>query len=102
MGMWCSLRVTSQEMKDRPTATRANKPIPVGTGAWPSEVGVQRVVWNNGNGLSRAPFLASASGSGLCRVDYLSGRWHDGRIPYYGVQGIRQETDVGDDEEESE
>ncbi len=43
------------------------------TGAWPREVGVQRVVWKAGNGLGWAGMLASATGSGLCRVDYLEG-----------------------------
>ena len=57
-------------MQDRPSATKANKPLPVGTGAWSPEVGVHRVVWNMGNGLANAPLLASGTGSGLCRVPH--------------------------------
>ncbi|GBE81838.1 hypothetical protein SCP_0402120 [Sparassis crispa] len=94
-------RFLPTEMQDRPTATRLNKVVPVGTGAWPPEVGIHRVAWNSGNGLGRAPLLASATGSGLCRVDWLLGRWIKNRIPYYGIQGIRQETDIADEDEES-
>lgn len=50
-----------------------------------------------GNGLESAPLLASATGSGLCRVDWLLGRWMKDRIPYYGVEGIRQEVDGSDE-----
>ena len=90
-------------MKDRATATRNKIAIPVGTGAWPREVGVQRVAWNDGNGLGRASLLASATGAGLCRIDWLEGRWMKGRIPYGDVQGIRQEGgDALDDEDESD
>ncbi|OCH93813.1 hypothetical protein OBBRIDRAFT_817558 [Obba rivulosa] len=96
-------RFLPQELQDRPTATRANKVMPVGTGAWPPEIGVQRVVWNDGNGIGRTPLLASATGSGLCRVDWLLGRWMRDRVPYYGVQGIRGEIgDVAMDEDDSE
>ncbi|KAJ3934834.1 MAG: hypothetical protein NXY57DRAFT_1053525 [Lentinula lateritia] len=67
-----------------------------GTGVWPREVGVQRVVWNSGNGLAAAGMLASATGSGLCRVDVLSGRWLKERsvkMPYGGIENIRLEAD---------
>ncbi|PCH37809.1 hypothetical protein WOLCODRAFT_95877 [Wolfiporia cocos MD-104 SS10] len=89
-------RFLPKESIDRPTASRSNKIIPVGTGAWPREVGVQRVVWNQGNGLACAPWLASATGSGLCRVDWLLGRWIRDRVPYYGIEGIRGEIDEED------
>ncbi|TCD70271.1 hypothetical protein EIP91_004172 [Steccherinum ochraceum] len=90
-----------QEVKDRPSATKANQAMPIGTGAWSPEVGVQRVVWNDGNGLAAAPLLASATGSGLCRVDWLMGRWYKDRIPYSNVETIRQEVEgeVGMDED---
>ena len=39
------------------------------------EVGVHRVVWNNGNGLASSSLLAAGTASGLCRVDVLWGRW---------------------------
>ena len=53
-------------------------------------------MWNNGNGLAGAPLLASATGSGLCRVDWLLGKWLNDRIPYNGVEGIRQDVEVKD------
>ncbi|PIL24356.1 hypothetical protein GSI_14109 [Ganoderma sinense ZZ0214-1] len=81
-----------KETHNRPAATRQNKTIPVGTGAWPPEVGIHRVVWNDGNGLARAPLLASATGSGLCRVDWLLGKWGREPLPYNGVEGMRAET----------
>ncbi|KAI0797510.1 hypothetical protein C8Q75DRAFT_738495 [Abortiporus biennis] len=84
------------EVQDRPSATRANRVLPAGTGAWSPEVGVQRVVWNEGNGLSNAPFLASSTGSGLCRIDFLEGRWMKDRIPYGGIEGIREEGNAED------
>ncbi|KAH9950220.1 hypothetical protein B0H21DRAFT_561975 [Amylocystis lapponica] len=90
-----------KEMRDRPTASRNKIALPVGTGAWPREVGVQRVVWNAANGLGRAGLLASGTGAGLCRVDWLGGHWMKGRIPYGGVEGIRKEG-VGMDEDESD
>ncbi|KJA17904.1 hypothetical protein HYPSUDRAFT_145776 [Hypholoma sublateritium FD-334 SS-4] len=89
-----------QETYDRTTATRivkgkvkkrADIVIPTGTGAWPREVGVHRVVWNNGNGLGAAALMAAGTASGLCRVDVLWGRWLKDKIPYGGVAGVRME-----------
>jgi len=104
-----------QEIVDRPSATRAAKAteknnadkevstsiIPA-TGAWPQQVGIHRVVWNNGNGLGSSTLLASATASGLCRVDCLFGRWHRERISYGGIEAIRMEdkTIVEDDDED--
>ncbi|THH29848.1 hypothetical protein EUX98_g4355 [Antrodiella citrinella] len=93
-------RFLPQETKDRPSATKAKQPIPIGTGAWSPGVGVQRVVWNSGNGLAGAPLLASATGSGLCRIDWLLGRWYKGRVPYVTVEAIRQEVEGEDGMEE--
>jgi transcription factor C subunit 6 len=66
---------------------------------------VHRVIWNSGNGLAAAGLLASATGSGLCRVDELWGRWMKGKVPYGGVEHIRMELeddesamDVGSDD----
>ena len=73
----------------------------MGTGAWPPEVGIHRVVWNDGNGLARTPLLASATGSGLCRVDWLLGKWGRDPLPYNGVEGMRAETG-GDFDEDDE
>ncbi|OBZ65716.1 Transcription factor tau subunit sfc6 [Grifola frondosa] len=96
-------RFLPKETQNRPAAIRANKVMPVGTGVWPQEVGVHRVVWNVGNGLGRAPLLASATGSGLCRVDWLLGRWNKDHIPYNGVEGIRGEgADTSDEDDESD
>ncbi|KAI0373079.1 hypothetical protein BV20DRAFT_990682 [Pilatotrama ljubarskyi] len=80
-----------KETQNRPAASRQNKAVPVGTGAWPAEVGVHRVVWNDGNGLARTPLLASATGSGLCRVDWLMGKWVKDQLPYTGIEGMRGE-----------
>lgn len=96
-------RFLPQETQERPAATRAAKSKgqqsehykahPVGTGAWPREVGVHRVTWNSGNGLAAAGLLASVTGSGLCRVDELWGRWIKGKVPYGGVEHIRMELE---------
>ena len=90
-------RFLPEEIPDRSSAavrTRKGGPAPpAGTGAWPTEVGVVRVAWNSAGGLARAPLLASATAAGLCRVDYLDGRWMRDKMPYGGVQGIRKEGD---------
>ncbi|KZT23993.1 hypothetical protein NEOLEDRAFT_1170475 [Neolentinus lepideus HHB14362 ss-1] len=97
-----------QETQDRPSATRAKKQgqtvevMPVGTGAWPAEVGVHRTVWNSGNGLANAPLLASATGSGLCRVDWLVGRWMKDKVPYGGTEAMAETVEVDGDEEDEE
>ncbi|KAG2150679.1 uncharacterized protein EDB93DRAFT_1083923 [Suillus bovinus] len=69
------------------------------TGVWPPEVGVHRVTWNAGNGLGGAPLLASTTGSGLCRVDWLLGRWIRNKVPYVNVPNIRKEVDDMMDED---
>ncbi|KAF7291665.1 Pre-mRNA splicing factor [Mycena chlorophos] len=74
-------------------ASRANEfATPSGSSSWPREVGVQRVVWNCGAGLGGAGLLASSTGSGLCRVDWVWGRWAADRVPYGGVECIRGEA----------
>ncbi|KAG6369764.1 hypothetical protein JVT61DRAFT_13581 [Boletus reticuloceps] len=72
------------------------------TGVWPSEIGVHRVAWNNGNGLGGAPLLASATASGLCRVDWLLGRWIKDRTPYVSVPKMRKEVEGASDESDEE
>ena|SRR6266851_7782466 len=67
-----------------------------GGGAWHTSVGVQRVVWHSGAGLAAAGLLASATGSGLCRVDFLEGRWFRDRVPYDRVEAMRLEEDAMD------
>jgi transcription factor C subunit 6 len=49
---------------------------------------------SNGFDDKGAPLLASATGSGLCRIDWLIGSWNKNRIPYGGIEGIRMEADV--------
>ncbi|RPD66548.1 hypothetical protein L226DRAFT_454990 [Lentinus tigrinus ALCF2SS1-7] len=93
-------RFLPKETQNRPAATRQKKTMPVGTGAWPPEVGVHRVAWNDGNGLANTPLLASATGSGLCRVDWLLGRWGKDPPPYNGVEGMRGEMAGSFDEDE--
>lgn len=97
-------RFLPTETQDRPSASRTQA-APVkfpGNGAWPSEVAVTRVVWHDGAGLAGASWLASASASGLCRVDWLEGRWIRDRVPYGGLEVIRGEKEdegVEDDDE---
>lgn len=67
----------------------------VGTGAWPREVGVHRVVWNSCNGLASSALLASATAAGLCRVDELWGRWIKDKVPYTSIEHIRREDEGG-------
>jgi hypothetical protein len=80
------------------------------TGAWSTEVGVHIATWNVGNGMAHAGLLASGSQSGLCRIDFLEGKWSGrtvARIPYGSIENIRGEgmniDDEGlEEEEESE
>jgi transcription factor C subunit 6 len=76
----------------------------VGTGAWSSQIGVHRVVWNDKNGLESAGVLASGTSAGIVRIDNLEGRWFCDRVPYGSVDAIRGEGSKGsgDDEEEEE
>lgn len=71
------------------------------SGAWSPEVGVTRVAWNQGNGLANACWLASATASGLCRVDWLVGKWlQEDKIPYSGIEGIRGEVEVEEEDDD--
>lgn len=55
---------------------------------------MQRVVWNNGNGLGNCQLLVSGSASGLCRIDWLGGRWFKGRtLGPGGIETLRGEVD---------
>jgi transcription factor C subunit 6 len=98
-------------MQDRSGASQASgkkvnsKPVSSGgTGVWPWQVGVHRVAWNSGNGLASAGLLASATASGLCRIDVLWGRWIKNKVPYGGIEHIRGEDgaamDVDSDDSE--
>jgi hypothetical protein len=40
---------------------------------WSPSIGITRIAWNSENGIGRAGILASGSGSGLCRLDFLRG-----------------------------
>ncbi|KAF7346119.1 Pre-mRNA splicing factor [Mycena sanguinolenta] len=90
------------EAQDRPTQTKAIRAekakgkdntyvAPTSTGTWPEQVGVQRVVWNCGNGLAASSLLASSTASGLCRVDVVWGRWLNDKVPYGSIQALRME-----------
>lgn len=61
-------------------------------GIWPIEVGVHRVAWNSGGGMSRAPLLASGMACGLVRIDWLVGRFWRDRIPRVSIELMRGET----------
>ncbi|KAF8327233.1 uncharacterized protein EI90DRAFT_3018294 [Cantharellus anzutake] len=60
-----------------------------GSGAWPAEVGVHRVAWHSGGGLHSAPLLASATASGLCRIEWMKGRGQEGINLYSMIQHLR-------------
>ncbi|KAJ7069958.1 hypothetical protein C8F01DRAFT_1246117 [Mycena amicta] len=101
------------EASDRPTQAKAarsekakNKDkkftTPTGSSSWPREVGVQRVVWNCGGGLGGSGLLASSTGSGLCRVDFVWGRWLMDRVPYVSVGSIRMEDGAEEPGEDAE
>ncbi|KAH7924733.1 hypothetical protein BV22DRAFT_1195685 [Leucogyrophana mollusca] len=97
-------RFLPQETQEKSTNTKGKKKdddnsASNSTGVWPPEVGVHRVVWNSANGLGSAPLLASATGSGLCRVDWLLGRFIRDKVPYVDVPSMRKEVDgVADDD----
>ena len=64
---------------------------------------MHRVVWNGGNGLANASWLASATASGLCRVDWLTGKWLNDRVIYEDIERIRGEREgAGPAEEEDD
>ncbi|KAG1905767.1 uncharacterized protein F5891DRAFT_625533 [Suillus fuscotomentosus] len=94
-----------QETQERSTklkgkqAKKDESETSTSTGVWPPEVGVHRVTWNMGNGLGGAPLLASTTGSGLCRVDWLLGRWMRNKVPYVNVPNMRKEVDDVMDED---
>src|SRR5438552_2753391 len=91
-----------QQTQDKPTSTAAKSRVKTtesektSTGAWPPQVGIHHVVWNNGNGLGAAGIMASATGSGICRVDFLQGRWLKGKIPYGNIAKVRGELHADD------
>lgn len=59
---------------------------------------MQRVAWNNGNGLGNCQLLVSGTASGLCRVDWVTGRWFKGReLGPGGIEGLRGETGIDGD-----
>ena len=85
-----------QETTDRLAAKKIRSknpetiPTPTNAGAWAPEVGVQRVAWNNGNGLGNSQLLVSGTGSGLCRIDWLGGRWFkDQTLGPDGIEALR-------------
>jgi len=51
--------------------------------------------------MARAPLLASATASGLCRVDWLLGRFAQNRFPYTNIEVLRGEVE-GDIDAEGE
>ncbi|KAJ7264024.1 hypothetical protein B0H12DRAFT_1102556 [Mycena haematopus] len=71
---------------------------PTSTGTWPEQIGVQRVVWNCGNGLAASSLLASSTASGLCRVDVVWGRWLNDKVPYMSIPAMRMEIEGTDDD----
>ncbi|XP_006457753.1 hypothetical protein AGABI2DRAFT_114796 [Agaricus bisporus var. bisporus H97] len=96
-----------QHQKSKKDTSTSNDNTSISTGAWPQEVAVHKVTWNNGNGLNACGLLASATSSGLCRVDNVWGRWMKDKVPYGGIEQIRREEmedgmDVDSGESDSE
>jgi transcription factor C subunit 6 len=70
--------------------------------AWPAQVGVTRVAWQAGGGLAAAGLLGSATAAGLCRIDWLAGRWFKEWVAYGGVDKARLEEGAAEGEDEPE
>lgn len=69
-------------------------PAQANSGVWAPEVGVQRATWNNGNGLGNCQLLLSGTASGLCRIDWVTGRWFKDRgLGPGGIGTLRGEVD---------
>lgn len=45
--------------------------------------------------MARSPLLASGTHSGLCRIDWLGGRFFQDKVPYGSIERIRGETGAG-------
>ena len=89
-----------QETLDRLVAKKARSknpgtiPTEANSGVWAPEVSVQRVAWNNGGGLGNCQLLLSGTASGLCRIDWVNGRWFKGRgLGPDGIGILRGEVD---------
>ncbi|GJJ12293.1 hypothetical protein Clacol_006534 [Clathrus columnatus] len=76
--------------------------VSISTGAWSPAVSVTKVVWNSSAGIARSPWLASATASGLCRLDWLLGRFAHDRFPYIDIQRLRGEIEVDEMDDELE
>ncbi|KZV92898.1 hypothetical protein EXIGLDRAFT_749456 [Exidia glandulosa HHB12029] len=112
------LRVTTVSPEDDAESVSATTKKKAGTetvhkddyrvsGSWPKEVCVTRVAWDSGGGISSAPFLASGTASGLCRIDWLMGRFYNERLNVDKITSWRNhEAAAGDwfdgDEEDDE
>ncbi len=46
-------------------------------------------------GWRTVPFLATSTASGLCRVDWLTGRFLNDRVPFVAIEAIRGEVEQG-------
>jgi len=90
--------VNSKTKREKKKDTLADA-RPANSGAWPANISVTCVRWNSGGGLTRAPLLASATASGLCRVDWLIGHFARDHVPYNGVKFIRKEFGANAGEE---
>jgi transcription factor C subunit 6 len=67
-----------------------------GGGTWHASVRVQHIAWHSWAGLATAGLLASATGSGSCRVNFLEGRWFRDRVPYEQVEAMQLKEDAMD------
>ena len=76
-------------MKDKGEQERT---AAITAGIWPPQVTVTCTRWQNGAGIGQACLLASATASGLCRIDWVMGRFANDRVPYTSIQAIRAEV----------
>ena len=59
-------------------APKPKKPLTAGdwrtvSAGFPLEVQITKTAWQNNGGIGRAGMLASGSGSGICRIDFMQG-----------------------------
>lgn len=81
------------------TKKDALESVPSSSGSWPPEVSVTKVIWNSSAGMARSPWLASATASGLCRLDWLLGRFAHDRFPYVDIQSLRGDVEMDEVDE---
>lgn len=71
--------------------------------SWPPQISITSLAWNNGNGIGRAGMIASASASGLCRIDYMQGYKEEGKLAQFRARiGKEGKAPAGDSDEDDD